>query len=104
MENSIELLKAHNMSQESLHTISVLRKANISNLLMKLSLQYRAFVNGPNTHNPYADPKLNEEIIKDKIRELEEPGGILEMQTILKTNAQNMPQREIKAMKQQIEK
>ena len=39
MENSIELLKAHNMSQESLHTISVLRKANISNLLMKLSLQ-----------------------------------------------------------------
>ena len=26
------------------------------------------------------------------------------MQTILKTNAQNMPQREIKAMKQQIER
>tara|TARA_R100001594_G_scaffold3331_3_gene12590 strand:+ start:17055 stop:18617 length:1563 start_codon:yes stop_codon:yes gene_type:complete len=104
MKNSLELLKAHNTSQEGLHTISVLRKANISNLLMKLSLQYRAFVNGPNTHNPYADPKLNEEIIKDKVRELEEPGGILEMQTILKTNAQNMPQHEIKFMKQKIER
>jgi len=104
MENSLELIKAHNTTQENLHTISVLRKSNISNLLMELSLQYRAYVNGPHTHNPHEDPKLNEQIVKDKVRELEEPGGILEMQTILKTNAQNMSQKEIKYMKQRIER
>ena len=104
MENSLKLLKAHNTNQEMLHSVSILRKANISNLLMRLSLQYRGFVNGPNTDNPYEDPKLNEKIIKDKIRELEEPGGILQMQTILKSNAQNMPQREIKQMTQKIER
>tara|TARA_R110002020_G_scaffold387042_1_gene597776 strand:- start:9472 stop:11034 length:1563 start_codon:yes stop_codon:yes gene_type:complete len=104
MENSLELLKAHNTAQENLHTTSVLRKANISNLLMELSLQYRSFVNGPQTDNPYEDPKLSEQIIKDKIKELEEPGGILEMQTMLRSNAQNLPQKEIKFMKQRIER
>jgi len=104
MENSLKLLQAHNTNQETLHSVSVLRKANISNLLMRLSLQYRSFVNGPNTDNPYEDPKLNEKIVKDKIRELEEPGGILQMQTILKSNAQNMPQQEIKQMTQKIER
>lgn len=104
MENSLELLKAHNTNQENLHTTSVLRKTNISNLLMELSLQYRSFVNGPNTDNPYEDPKLSEKIIEDKIKELEEPGGILEMQTMLRSNAQNLPQKEIKYMKQRIER